>query len=64
MWFIEGDETVLYATLEDGVMHRQFVKIEGLIENMCARLQRDLTPVERDIYELDDSHTCPKFAES
>jgi hypothetical protein len=60
--FVEDDEFILYATFEDGVIHRQPVTIEGLIESMCARILRDLTPVERQTYSLDDSPTCPKSA--
>ena len=62
--FVENDTIVLYSTFEDGLIYRQSISFEGLIENMCSQLQRDLTPVERDIYGLDGSPTCPKFAES
>jgi serine/threonine protein kinase/WD40 repeat protein/energy-coupling factor transporter ATP-binding protein EcfA2 len=60
--FDENDNFALYTTLEDGVIHRQPARIEGLIESACAGLQRDLTAVERQTYGLDDSPTCPKFA--
>lgn len=60
--FVEGDNFVLYATFEDGVIHRQPVSPERLIESMCARLQRDLTAEESQLYGLDDAPTCPKFA--
>jgi serine/threonine protein kinase/WD40 repeat protein len=60
--FVEDDSFVLYATFEDGVIHRQPVEIDDLIESMCARILRDLTPVERQTYGLGDSPTCPKFA--
>lgn len=62
--FVEDDRFILYATLEDGVIHRQPLGIDGLIESVCARVQRDLTSVQRQLYELDDSPTCPKFAGS
>jgi WD40 repeat protein/DNA-binding CsgD family transcriptional regulator len=62
--FAEEDAFILYATFEDGVIHRQLVSPEGLIESMCARVQRDLTAVERQRYGLDDSPTCPQLAGS
>lgn len=62
--FVEDDRFILYTTLEDGVIHRQPLSIDGLIESVCARVLRDLTPVQRQIYSLDDSPTCPKFAGS
>ncbi len=62
--FVEDDTFVLYSTFEDGVIHRQPIRIDGLIEDMCDRLQRDLTAVERRTYDLDESVTCPKFAGS
>ena len=62
--FAEDDAFVLYSTFEDGLIYRQPVSPEELIESMCARLQRDLTPVERQVYDLDDAPTCPKFAGS
>jgi WD40 repeat protein len=60
--FDMDDSFVLYATMEDGLIHRQPLSPEKLIESMCAGLQRDLTAVERRTYGLDDSPTCPKFA--
>ncbi|HET9587274.1 MAG TPA: PQQ-binding-like beta-propeller repeat protein, partial [Anaerolineales bacterium] len=60
--FVEDDTFVLYSTFEDGLIHRQPVSPEGLIESMCAQVQRDLTVVERQVYGLDDSTTCPKFS--
>jgi hypothetical protein len=29
---------------------------------MCARMQRDLTAIERQTYTLDETPTCSKFA--
>lgn len=60
--FVEDDRFILYTNLESGVIHRQPVSIDGLIESVCARVLRDLTPVQRQTYSLDDSPTCPKFA--
>lgn len=57
--FVEDDEFVLYSYLEDGAIYRHPVSPEGLVESMCARLQRDLTLVERQTYSLDDAPTCP-----
>ena len=62
--FVEDDIFVLYSTFEDGLIYRQPVSPDGLIESTCARLQRDLTVVERQVYELDDSPTCPEFSGS
>jgi WD40 repeat protein len=62
--FTEDGTFVLYSTFEDGLIYRQPVSPEELIESMCARLQRDLTPVERQVYDLDNAPTCPKFAGS
>ena len=62
--FVDHNEYILYTTLEDGVIHRQSVSINILIDSTCARMLRDLTSVERDLYALDDSPTCPKFAGS
>ena len=60
--FVDGDAFVLYTTFTDGVIHRQPVGIQGLIEAMCARMQRDLTAIERQTYTLDETPTCSKFA--
>jgi serine/threonine protein kinase/WD40 repeat protein len=60
--FVENDAFVMYSIFEDGVIYRQPVNLERLVENMCSRVLRDLTSVERQIYGLDDSPTCPKFA--
>jgi WD40 repeat protein len=57
--FAEGGAAVLYATAADGVIHRQSLTIDGLVDAVCARLQRDLTAVERQRYGLDERPTCP-----
>jgi serine/threonine protein kinase/WD40 repeat protein len=62
--FVEENAFILYSTMEDGVIHRQPVSPERLIDSMCARVQRDLTAVERQLYGLNGSPTCPKFAGS
>jgi WD40 repeat protein len=58
--FVEHDAFVMYSTLEDGLIHRQPVSLDGLRETMCTRIQRDLTAVERRLYSLDDSPACPQ----
>jgi len=60
--FVEDDAFVLYTSLEDGRIYRQPVSIDKVIETTCTRLVRDLTPGEQQLYSLDDSPTCPKFA--
>jgi WD40 repeat protein/transcriptional regulator with XRE-family HTH domain len=60
--FVEEDSFVMYSTLADGRIHRQPISPDGLIESICSRVQRDLTAVERQVYGLDDTPTCPKFA--
>ena len=60
--FVENDTAVLYATLEDGLIHRQPLSVDDLIESACARVLRDLTSAQRQLYSLNDSPTCPKFA--
>jgi len=62
--FVDDDKFILYATLEDGVIHRQPAGIDSLIENTCDWVRRDLTPVQRKLYTLGDSPTCPKFTGS
>jgi WD40 repeat protein len=57
--FADDDTTVMFSTVDEGVIVRQPLDIAGLVETMCANLQRELTAEERHIYGLDDTPTCP-----
>jgi len=62
--FVEDDTHIVFAEATgDGIIHRAPVTWEALKEDVCSRVLRDLTPEERERYNLDDSPTCPKFAE-
>jgi WD40 repeat protein len=62
--FVENDTHILFAESKgDGIIRRAPVSIDALIDDVCSRALRDLTPEERDRYNLDDAPTCPKFAE-
>ena len=56
---VEDEAFVLYATAGDGVIHRQPLNIDGLVETLFSKVQRDLTPVERATYGLDDAPPVP-----
>ena len=57
--FVDDDDFILYTTQEDGIIHRQPLTIDDLIETVCNTLQRDLTLEQRTVYGLDDTSTCP-----
>ena len=56
-------ESVLLSLIADNRIIRYQISIESLIDYVYERVQRDLTEEERRIYGLDESPTCPKFAE-
>jgi WD40 repeat protein len=59
---VEDNSFILYTTLEDRVIRRQPVSIDAFIEAACDGVPRDLTPIQRQTYGLDESPPCPKFA--
>lgn len=61
---VEDERVALYSTLEDGVLHRQPVSVERLIELACAKVNGDFTDAQRQLHGLDDAPTCPQFAGS